>query len=135
MMNICLKTHAKQVKSEHIVMHINDRLPVFIHSPCELACEFKVEAHRNYYLLVLNVKGELNLTCQRCMEDFQYAYHNQSQLAVCVSDEVAETLMSSYECILSDENEVNLVDIITDELHLYCPERHEDLTMCHALIG
>lgn len=133
-MKICLRTHAKQDRRAPVRVSIHDRLPVFVKSPCELACDFQVEAHRDYYLLTLDVQGMLELTCQRCLGDFQYDYHNQSKLAVCRSEEVAEKLMASYECIVSEEGEVDLVEIITDELHLYCPEKHSELMACDVLI-
>ena len=133
-MEICLKTYAKRERSEHVVIRIEDRLPVFVHSPGELTCDFHVEGQRNYYLILLEVQGTLELTCQRCLGDFQHSYHNKSEIAVCRSDDVAEQLMASYDCMVSEADDVDLVEIITDELHLYCPEKHSDTMMCDVLI-
>lgn len=133
-MKICLKKYAKQERNGKVTLNLSDRLPMFISPPCELTCEFQVESQRSYYIIKLNVHGVLSLICQRCLNDFKYEYHNQSNMAVCQTEEDAERLMNSYECIVSLSSEVDLVDIITDELHLFCPEKHEDIVDCGELI-
>ena len=134
-MKICLKTYAKRERPEHVVVRIHDRLPGFVHSPCELTCDFHVEGHRDYYRMLLEVQGTLKLACQRCLDDFQCHYHHHSELAVCRSDDMAEKIMASYECIVSETDEVDLIEIITDELHLYCPEKHSDPQACDIIIN
>ncbi|MDP3561490.1 MAG: YceD family protein [Legionellaceae bacterium] len=131
-MKICLKKYVKQQKTDYLSIKLEERLPGFVQSPCELTYQFQVEQYPNYYLIKLDVKGVLSLVCQRCLGDYQYAYHNQTLLAVCRSETVAEQLMSSYDCIVSETGEIDLSEIITDELHLFCPEKHEDLTQCQV---
>lgn len=138
-MKICLKTQAKQEQVVCETFTLTERLPARVQGPCELTCELQVEARSDYYLCTLNVNGIITVICQRCLGTFTYSYNNQSKLAVCHNDEIAETLMADYECIVVKHNEIDLIDIVTDELHLFLPEKHENLSDCdheiNALIG
>ncbi len=134
-MNICLKTHAKHNGSRTVVIPILERKPARVSSPCEVSCEFSVEALPDYYLLTLHVNGVFDIACQRCLASFQETYTNQTQLAICANDDVAENLMASYECIVVKDYQVDLIDIVTDELHLFLPEKHSDLAECDAEIS
>ncbi len=135
-MNICLKTQAKQNVPQRMVVKLQDRLPEHISSPCELSCEFQVECvGGDYYLLTLKVTGSLEIRCQRCLNVFQQDYSHQSQLAICQTDEMAETLMANYECTVANDNQVHLIDILTDDLHLFSPEKHQLFTDCDTEIS
>lgn len=134
-MKICLKTHAKQTGSRTIVLRIEERKPARVSSPCELTCVFHVEDYKDYYVLTLDVSGLIEIACQRCLADFQLDYTHQTSLAVCSSDETAETLMTRYECIVVHDDQVDLMDIVTDELHLFLPEKHADFAQCDREIS
>lgn len=129
-MNICLKTQARQVSSQTVVIQIQERKPERVNLPCELTCVFQVATGSDHYLLTMEVSGKLEITCQRCLAGFQQEYFNKTQLAICASEEIAERLMASYECIVVKNNQVDLVDLITDELHLFLPEKHADFSEC-----
>lgn len=129
-MIICLKTATKQDHPIRVQLHLTERLPHQIISDCSLVCEYVVTRYPDYYVLTLHVVGELPIQCQRCLEAFVQPYENHTELAICVNDSIAEKLMESYECIVSPQLEVNLVEIVTDELHLYAPEKHEELIDC-----
>jgi uncharacterized protein len=129
-MKICLKTQAKQTQLQQIPIVLTERLPSHVKSPCELKCQFHVEKHEEHYLLTLNVTGQVMITCQRCLSVFEYNYDNQTQVAICPNELVAEKLMSNYECIVTHSHEIELNDILTDELHLYLPEKHLNLSDC-----
>ena len=101
-MNVCLKTYAKQGEPERVVITLQERLPEHIIGPCELTCTFHVVSYGDYYLLTLDVVGTLAVNCQRCLHAFQYDYRNQSKLAVCATDIVAESLMEHFECIVAE---------------------------------
>src|SRR3990167_3467885 len=113
-------------------IQIDERLPSFILSPCTIGYHYKFSKHADYYLLELTLQGEIHISCQRCLGDFKYPYKNKSIVAVCRSEDVAERLMASYDCIVSDTNEVDLSQIITDDIHLYCPEKHAEIYECDA---
>lgn len=129
-MDICLKTCAKQAGSQTVVVRVQERKPERVSSPCEVTCVFSVEACSDYYLLTLDVNATLEIVCQRCLGAFKHEHTNQTKLAVCANDEVAETLMTSFECIVVNHPQVDLIDIVADELHLFLPEKHPDIAGC-----
>jgi uncharacterized protein len=129
-MNICLTDEAKENSRKQIVLDIKERLPVMLHSPCQLTCTYSVESRSDYYLLNMETRGVLELICQRCLQIYSYEHRHASQIAVCKDDHVAEELLHEFECILSKDNQVDLVEISTDDLHLFLPEKHEDIEDC-----
>jgi uncharacterized protein len=131
MMKISLKNDAREAGSKQFVIHLKERLPERITSPCELSGDFSVLNRGDYYLLSLHVKGTLVVTCQRCLDVFEHLYDHQSEIAICADDALAETLMKQFECIVALQDEIDLVDIVTDGLHLYVPEKHSDIMECN----
>jgi uncharacterized protein len=129
-MIICLKTATKQDYPIRVQLNLTERLPHQIISDCSLVCEYVVSRYPDYYVLTLDVTGELPMQCQRCLGEFAQPYKNHTTLAICTNESTAEKLMESYECIVSPQLEVNLNEIVTDELHLYAPEKHEELIDC-----
>lgn len=115
---------------QHKKLIINERLPVFLVGPCEVESAYQVEAKEDFYLLYLEVRGELNVICQRCLHEFSLVYNNPTTIAVTRSDERAEQLLTHYECIVSSNFQVNLEEIIIDELHLYVPQFHQEIEEC-----
>lgn len=133
-MKICLKNAAQQSELQHVVIELQERLPKHIHAPSSLTCAYHAINYKNYYLLRLEVAGVLKVTCQRCLQAFQYDYCNQIMLAACKSDGIAETLMEEFECLVIDDNEIDLIEILTDELHLFSREKHENSADCDTEI-
>lgn len=129
-MKVCLKTSAKQAGARTVIVRVEERKPERVRSPCELTCEFKVEDCSDYYLVTLDITGMLEIACQRCMVDFPHEHTNQVKLAVCANDDIAETLMSCFECIVANDSRIDLIDILTDELHLFLPEKHQNIADC-----
>ncbi len=114
---------------------LNERLPNFLSAPCELTVTYHVEYKDKFYLIHLNVSGDLNIFCQRCMQEFTFHYDNKTELAVCRNDERAEQLLEHYECIVSETGQVSLEDMVIDELHLYVPIFHPQITDCDTEIN
>ena len=114
---------------------ISERLPHFVTKACELHVTYQVEAKDNFYLVNLHVNGELQLQCQRCLEEFNYPYDNNTVIAVCRDEERAEQLLEHYECIVSPNLQITLDDLIIDELHLYAPQFHPEITECSSEIN
>ena len=110
-------------------IEIGARLPGHLRAPCIVHCQFDVKVFKNYYLLTLRSESLLTVICQRCLGEFSNPYKNQTELAVCDSDETAERMMHHYDCIVSDEW-VDLQALLTDELYLYSPEFHLNLELC-----
>lgn len=129
-MKICLKSKSKEKEVHTVRLRMQDRIPKRIQVPCELLCSYHIEARDGYYILALEVLGQLSIVCQRCLKSFEYSYQNKTQLAVCVNEMLAESLMHQYDCIVVHEHELSLVEIVTDELHLFLPEMHENSVDC-----
>jgi uncharacterized protein len=120
---------AKQGQQTRVV-RVEERLPVFLTSPCHMNVTFHIEAKDDFYLIYLKAAGNLNIVCQRCMQEFCFPYDNETIIAVCRSDERAEQLLAQYECIVSSNGSLDLNDLVIDELHLYAPQFHPDLADC-----
>lgn len=120
---------AKQDQQSKVVT-IDERLPNFLIPPCHLNITYHVDAKDDYYLIHLQVVGNLNIACQRCMQEFPLSYDNHTTIAICRSDERAEQLLEYYECIVSSNWQVDLEELIIDELHLYVPQFHPEINDC-----
>ena len=134
-MDICLKTYAKQNEPQRAVVNLHERLPERVVAPSELTCHFHVKSYDDYYLLTLDVTGDLTIACQRCLQVFQHDHCHQTVLAVCASDAMAESLMEHYECIVVDDEQVDLVAVLTDELYLFSPVKHANSVDCDVEIN
>lgn len=129
-MNICLKTHAKQQHSYRQDVILQERMPTWVSAPCHLTCDLTVNAVDSYFLVTLEVFGQLTLTCLRCANEFQHEYKNLTTLAVCANDNAADALMDQYECIVQQDGRMNLKEVLTDDLYLFLPEKHLDSSLC-----
>lgn len=114
---------------------LKERLPDFLSPPCHLNVAYQVDAKDKFYLIHLSVAGDLNIICQRCMQEFTFHYDNKTEIAVCRNDEKAEQLLEHYECIVSETGQVALDDLVIDELHLYVPLFHPLITDCDSEIN
>lgn len=123
-MKICLKNLANRDKLHSLDVILTDRLPDYIKDKCHLTCQYYVTKGDNYYLLSLKVSGLVQIICQRCNEIFHHNYDNETVLAVCDNDIIANAKMSEYECIVENSGFINLTEIITDELYLFMPDKH-----------
>jgi len=129
-----LQELAKQ-GSQHQHVTVRERLPSFIVTPCLLDVAYQIEAKEDFYLIHLEVQGELTIICQRCMQEFKLSYSNPTIIAVARSDERAEQLLEQYECIVSSNWQVNLEDLVVDDLHLYAPQFHHEIKDCDEEIN
>lgn len=121
-MSFSLKQLAKYESPQAYHETLTVRLPAWIESPCVLTGSFQVHAADHYYRLTVEVQGVLQVICQRCLEIVPYDYNRTFELAICSSDTRADQLMNQFECIVSTEGKLELVDILTDEVHLNVPE-------------
>ncbi|MBI2786490.1 MAG: DUF177 domain-containing protein [Legionella longbeachae] len=117
------------------IITLNERLPFFIISPCQLQVNYQVEAKDDFYLLDLHAKGELHIQCQRCLDEFNFPYNNSTEVAICRSDERAEQVQELYECIVSENLQLSIEEILIDELHLYVPQFHPNTNDCNSEIN
>jgi uncharacterized protein len=134
-MLINLKTKAANADAETFRVEISERLPANIAGPCLIEGDYTFQFFSTYYLLTLTIAGDLTVICQRCLHEYPHHYSNTSVLAVCESDELANTLMNDYECVVVKDNQVDLIELITDELHLYSPENHLNYEDCDSEVN
>lgn len=125
-MKLCLKTCSRHIEPQQADLTLSERLPVHIVSECHVHCDYLVKSFPAYYLLILNVSGVIPVCCQRCLGEYSLDYMNHTELAICRDDKTALKLMDEYECVVLDRFEIDLREIITDELHLYAPEKHRE---------
>lgn len=109
---------------------VQERLPQHVKGPALLHCEYQVNTEDNFYRMDLKVDAQLSIVCQRCMNEFIHSYQHISQLGISSSEEIAENIMSKYECIVSNNQQIDLIEVLTDELILYAPEFHLKLSDC-----
>lgn len=117
---------AKEARIQQLDLSLTDRLPAHFTAPVEMQVEFEVISQGDYCLLRLKSAATLSLICQRCLDEASLNYQNDIEIALCDNDKQAEQLMETYECIVAGNHFIDLVEIVTDELHLYAPDRHEE---------
>lgn len=108
-----------------VTLEVTDRLPYYIDSPCTLNCEVTVKQEYRYYVLNLQCSGQLEVNCQRCLQNFTHSYAHSNELAICQNDEMAAQMMASMDSMVQTDDELNLLEIVTDDLHLFSPDKHE----------
>ena len=128
--NICLKTYANRGIMEQFHITLTERLPRHLSAPCIIHGSFIVHAEQEVYRIVLDTHSVLSLCCLRCAEEYQTHYVQQTSLIVCLSEQLAARYMAVGDCIVLENPYLNLIDILTDELHLFAPEKHIDVKEC-----
>lgn len=131
-MLINLRASTTKEQPQRIEVELVERFPDNIIAPCKVICDYELQPYSDYYLLAMQVSGTIQIQCQRCLGTFEYPYDNSTTLAVCSSEEVAETLMSDYESIVALNNQIDFKELITDELILNCPKKHPDINDCDS---
>jgi uncharacterized protein len=124
-----LKNLALQNEPVQLTVEVTDRLPYYIYGPCTLSCTLKVRKEPNYYSIEFRNSGDLRINCQRCLQDFTYHYEHHSELALCATEEIANRMMTSMDCTVQSGDDLDIQAILTDDLHLFCPEKHADCTL------
>lgn len=133
-MRFNLQDLVKKAEKTVLEVKISDRLPSFISEPCTVSLSFSLKKQDDYYLLHLKTEAKLDISCQRCSHNFQIPYQNETELAICNNEARAETLLSLYECIVAENDQLSLEDIITDELYLYAPQFHPNAQDCDKIV-
>jgi len=69
----------------------------------------------------LEASGQLQLQCQRCMQDMTLPIDNQFELMIVESETEADQLGEEIDVLLLDEQLISLSDLIEDEILLNLP--------------
>ena len=129
-MNINLSDASKQKEVSELTLELTDRLPEHIQAPCSIVLRWRLERIDDFYLLYLTFNADLQPICQRCLESFDFVMNDEHVLAICENEQRAEQLMMDYEVITADRGQVDLVHIVTDELHFSAPVFHPESDFC-----
>lgn len=133
-MIIYLQELAKK-NEQKFSISLQERLPNYVSTPCELTVCASAKEEKDYFLLSLKTMGTLKIQCQRCMDWFNFDYNNQTQLAVCYDEQRAETLLEHFESLVATNMQVTLEDVVIDELYLYLLPYHNQETDCNEQIN
>lgn len=120
---------------QQLQVELTERLPAHVLPPCQLQCEYRVEQLDDYFLVTMAIHGQITMVCQRCMHEYPHVYDNTTVIAACSTEEKAEQLMAAYECVLMKKNQIDFIELITDDLHLYSPQHHLDPKDCDESVG
>lgn len=125
-----LSTLSVHKEKGETILPITKRLPPHLAEACELSCVYSVENCSTFYLLHLRITGLISTICQRCAQIFPFFCDSESTLALCSTDEQAEKLLSHYETVVIEHDKVDLLELVTDDLHLNSPLFHPDVALC-----
>ena len=124
-MKIEIRKFLNKARIENQQILISERLPAQVMAPVHLDYSFSLEARDDYYILHLNEAALIQLNCQRCGENWEYSYQQSHEIAICRSDEDAEKYQSSYDLMVLPDLNIDILTVITDNLHLFLPIYHE----------
>lgn len=112
-MKIYLKNVTTQPIEKSVLVEVSERLPFFMVEPSVVQCHYSVCKTTTGYCLNIQAEAIVKLECQRCLAVWNYAY----QHSYCLSEE--DLVIEPGQCI-------DLLEIITDDLHLFLPDKQLD---------
>lgn len=127
---ISLAELAKKKSSQRSVFLLKERFPPHVQSVEPIECDYSVDNHEDFYVLTLSLFGVVHVVCQRCLHLFPYTLKLQTELAICCHEDVVEKVMKDYECVVTRDDRIDMLTIVTDNLHLYVPEKHSSVLDC-----
>jgi uncharacterized protein len=133
-MNICLHNAANRDDAQDVTLQITERLPEWIASAPEITCRYQVKKEGRVHVLHFTASGVLVICCQRCLQSVDYSYTHAHELAVCANEEDAEHFMSVYDCVVGEQGEINLLEVLTDELLLSAPQIPHAVSDCALFV-
>lgn len=130
-MIILLNKIIQHSSTQHASLQVHQRLPHHVAECGQLDCHYTLsKPASDYFLFHYVVTGELKIICQRCLQVFLYTYHHEAPLALCANEAVEARLSTDYETLVCDKNKLDLLGLLTDDLHLFVPESHADRAAC-----
>ena len=130
-MKLDLRKDVNKEKKANNSILLDERLPDFINKPIEICFTYEIERYPEYYLLNLHEKATIELVCQRCSDIWQYEYSNVHKMAVLLSEKNIGTYESLFDVIVSPDLTLDIKEIILDNMHLFLPEKHENVDHCN----
>ncbi|WP_415884588.1 YceD family protein [Neptuniibacter sp. QD34_54] len=92
--------------------------------------QFAVDEQR-IRTLTGSATGHVTMTCQRCLESVEVAVEADFNLGVAASEEAAQQLPRSYDPLIVEGEEIELLSVIEEELILSLPHDayHDDCSI------
>jgi uncharacterized protein len=87
---------------------------------CDVALQFDVDAQRIRHVSG-TIRGQLTMTCQRCLQPMTLAVESTVSLALVRTDGELDRLPEGYEPAMVPEDKLKLKDLIEEELILNLP--------------
>ncbi len=88
----------------------------------EVTVDLRFERQGRVAAITGSVRGELEVTCQRCLEPLRIAVDSPVSLGVVTSIEEGDRLPEAFEPLLLEEERIPFSDIVEDELILAIPD-------------
>jgi uncharacterized protein len=120
------KTHADRriIEADKVALTTLERLRPIAESDqgeLEYSLEFGRSADREI-VIGMDIKYQMQLRCQRCLETFDYAGGTKVTVAVATNDLDASKLEENYDTvIIVDESGINITELVEDEALLSMP--------------
>jgi uncharacterized protein len=120
------KTHADRriIEADKVALTTLERLRSIAESDqgeLEYSLEFGRSADREI-VIGMDIKYQMQLRCQRCLETFDYAGGTKVTVAVATNDLDASKLEENYDTvIIVDESGINITELVEDEALLSMP--------------
>ncbi|MBB1487477.1 YceD family protein [Oceanospirillum sediminis] len=87
---------------------------------CHVRLEFDIDPQRIRFIRG-KLKGQLMVSCQRCMQPMPIDVDSEFLLAIASSDEAAANLPKQYEPLIVEDEKLELLPVIEDEILLTLP--------------
>jgi uncharacterized protein len=130
-MKIDLRKDSHKGKCSGNIIILEERLPMFVNQPIQVEFNYSIQCVNDYYLMQLEEKTSVELICQRCSDLWGYDYSNSHELIVCLNEKKAEKYQAIYDVIVAPDLIVDIKEILLDNMHLFLPEKHEDIDQCN----
>jgi len=86
----------------------------------QVELEFSIDEQR-IRLIQGQASGQVNMTCQRCLEPVEIAVAATFNLGIAASEEAAKQLPRYYDPVIVDADELELIPLVQEELILSIP--------------
>lgn len=110
------------------------RLPELVEKLTDIELELRFERRASGQVVVNGIlKTELQLVCQRCLQDFTWLLNVPLRLAVCRNDEDFSMIPAGYEPLEIDEDGgIDTQQFVEDEVIVRIPDAlaHADIAEC-----
>jgi uncharacterized protein len=95
--------------------------PEWVEVPATVAATLRFSRERGVAMVDVAVHGELNGTCQRCLQPLRWPIASDSRVALVASEAEGGELPAEFESFLAPEGRCELAAIVAEEVLLALP--------------